>query len=45
MFANDARPDAWDEFTFYYRDGTVPADPRNRYADLVVEAAALTSSR
>jgi len=45
MFANDARPDEWDDFTFYYRDGTVPADPRNRYADLVVEAAALSGGR
>jgi mannan endo-1,4-beta-mannosidase len=42
MFANDARPDDWDDFTFYYRDGTVPTDPRNRYADLIVEAAALS---
>jgi mannan endo-1,4-beta-mannosidase len=42
MFANDARPDEWDDFTFYYRDGSVPADPRNRYADLVIEAAALS---
>ncbi|WP_240356270.1 glycoside hydrolase 5 family protein [Myxococcus eversor] len=40
MFANDARPDAWDEHTFYFRDGTQPEDPANRYADLVVEAAA-----
>ncbi|QRN96129.1 cellulase family glycosylhydrolase [Archangium violaceum] len=45
MFANDARPDDWDDFTFYYRDGTVPADPRNRYADLIVEAAALSGKR
>lgn len=45
MFANDARPDAWDDFTFYFRDGTVPADPRNRYADLVIEAAALSGKR
>ncbi|WPB75936.1 cellulase family glycosylhydrolase [Archangium violaceum] len=45
MFANDSRPDEWDEFTFYYRDGTVPADPRNRYADLVVEATALSGTR
>ncbi|HYO54846.1 cellulase family glycosylhydrolase [Archangium sp.] len=45
MFANDARPDEWDDFTFYYRDGTVPADPRNRYADLIVEAAALSGKR
>jgi mannan endo-1,4-beta-mannosidase len=45
MFANDSRPDEWDDFTFYYRDGTVPADPRNRYADLVVEAAALSGRR
>ncbi|WNG43948.1 cellulase family glycosylhydrolase [Archangium minus] len=42
MFANDARPDEWDDFTFYYRDGTVPADSRNRHADLVIEAAALS---
>jgi mannan endo-1,4-beta-mannosidase len=39
MFAYDARPDGWDAFTFYDRDGTVPADPVNRYADLVEEAA------
>jgi mannan endo-1,4-beta-mannosidase len=45
MFANDARPDEWDDFTFYYRDGTVPADPRNRYADLIIEAAALAGRR
>jgi len=45
VFANDARPDEWDDYTFYYRDGTVPADPRNRYADLVVEAAALAGRR
>ncbi len=45
MFANDARPEAWDDFTFYFRDGTVPADPRNRYADLVIEAAALSGKR
>jgi len=40
MFANDARPDAWDAHTFYFRDGTTPEDPVNRYADLVIEAAA-----
>jgi mannan endo-1,4-beta-mannosidase len=40
MFANDARPDAWDAHTFYFRDGTAPDDPVNRYADLVIEAAA-----
>jgi mannan endo-1,4-beta-mannosidase len=45
MFANDARPDEWDDYTFYYRDGTAPADPRNRYADLIVEAAALSGKR
>jgi mannan endo-1,4-beta-mannosidase len=45
MFANDARPDEWDDFTFYYRDGTVPADPRNRYADLILEAAGLSGRR
>ncbi|HSP77818.1 MAG TPA: cellulase family glycosylhydrolase [Myxococcaceae bacterium] len=45
MFAYDARPDAWDDFTFYYLDGTVPAERRNRYADLIVEAAALSGRR
>nr|APZ78723.1 glycosyl hydrolase [Myxococcus sp.] len=40
LFANDTRPDAWDGYTFYYKDGTHPGDPVNRYADLVVEAAA-----
>jgi mannan endo-1,4-beta-mannosidase len=40
MFANDSRPDAWDAHTFYFRDGTAPEDPVNRYADLVIEAAA-----
>jgi mannan endo-1,4-beta-mannosidase len=39
MFATDARPDEWDDFTFYFRDGTTPEDPRNRYADLLIEAA------
>jgi mannan endo-1,4-beta-mannosidase len=39
MFAYDARPDAWDRHTFYFRDGTEPGDPLNRYADLVAEAA------
>ncbi|WP_223749934.1 cellulase family glycosylhydrolase [Myxococcus sp. XM-1-1-1] len=42
MFANDARPDAWDDHTFYFRDGTSPDDPVNRYADLVIEAAGST---
>ncbi len=36
MFANDARPDDWDLHTFYYRDGTTPGDPVNRYADLLL---------
>lgn len=45
MFAYDARPDAWDGFTFYWRDGTAPSAPVNRYADLVVEAAARAGSR
>jgi mannan endo-1,4-beta-mannosidase len=39
VFANDARPDDWDMHTFYFRDGTDPRDPRNRYADLISEAA------
>jgi mannan endo-1,4-beta-mannosidase len=45
MFSYDARPDAWDDFTFYFRDGTAPEDPRNRYADLVIEAAARAGRR
>lgn len=45
MFAYDSRPDEWDDFTFYYRDGTAPEDPRNRYADLVIEAAARAGLR
>lgn len=45
MFAYDARPQEWDAFTFYYRDGTWPGDPRNRYADLVIEAAGRAGQR
>lgn len=37
MFANDARPDEWDAYTFYLRDGTEPGDPVNRYADILIE--------
>lgn len=40
LFSNDARPDAWDDYTFYFRDGSSPEDPANRYADVVIEAAA-----
>lgn len=39
VFAYDARPDGWDLHTFYFKDGTQPGDPENRYADLLVEAA------
>ncbi len=39
MFAYDARPDSWDMHTFYFRDGTMPDDPMNRYADLILAAA------
>jgi len=39
MFAYD------DDHTFYFRDGTVPADARNRYADILIESAALTRTR
>lgn len=39
VFAYDARPDQWDMHTFYFRDGTEPGDPQNRYADLILEAA------
>ena len=45
MFSYDSRPDAWDDFTFYFRDGTTPDDPRNRYADLVIEAAGRAGTR
>jgi len=45
MFSYDTRPDAWDEFTFFFRDGTAPEDPRNRYADLVIEAAGRAGTR
>ena len=45
MFANDARPDEWDDFTFYFRDGHPPSDGANRYADLVIEAAARAGTR
>ncbi len=43
LFAYDRRPDS-DPYTWYFRDGTAPSDPRNRYADLVV-AAAMTANR
>jgi mannan endo-1,4-beta-mannosidase len=39
VFAYDARPDEWDDFTFYLRDGLPLDAPENRYADLVAEAA------
>jgi mannan endo-1,4-beta-mannosidase len=45
MFAPDSRPDEWDAFTFYYRDGTRPSDPHNRYADLLIEAAGRSGRR
>ncbi|WP_224246205.1 glycoside hydrolase 5 family protein [Hyalangium gracile] len=45
MFAPDDRPDAWDDFTFYFRDGTRPEDARNRYADLLIEAAGRSGRR
>ncbi|MFL5343996.1 MAG: cellulase family glycosylhydrolase [Hyalangium sp.] len=45
MFATDNRPDEWDAFSFYYRDGTRPEDPRNRYADLLIEAAGRAGGR
>ena len=38
MFAYDSRPDEWDFHTFYFRDGTAPDDPRNRYADIILKA-------
>ncbi len=40
LFVPDGRPDAWDAYSFYYRDGSAPEDPANRYADVIQEAAA-----
>lgn len=39
MFAYDRRDEDWDRYAFQYLDGTLPGDLRNRYADLLVEAA------
>jgi mannan endo-1,4-beta-mannosidase len=39
LFAYDSRPAAWDDFTFYWKDGTEPSDPANSYVDLLIEAA------
>jgi len=33
-FSTDDRPDAWDLFTWYWRDGTPVEAEENRYADL-----------
>jgi mannan endo-1,4-beta-mannosidase len=41
LFAYDARPDAWDPYTFHWHDGTDPADPVNQYVDLVRDEAAV----
>jgi len=39
LFSYDGRPNEWDRHTFYFRDGSAAADPGNRYADIVIEAA------
>ena len=39
LFAHDSRPDGWDPYSFYLYEGTELSDPRNRYADIVAEAA------
>ncbi|MCP4867151.1 MAG: cellulase family glycosylhydrolase [Proteobacteria bacterium] len=39
-FSTDDRPDAWDEFTWTWRDGTDPSAASNRYADLHRDEAA-----
>lgn len=39
LFAYDSRPDEWDPHTFYFRDGSEPSHPDNRYADLLLESA------
>lgn len=40
LFAYDARPDHWDDYTFFWSTGTTAEDRRSRYAD-VVRAAVL----
>ncbi len=40
MFAHDSRPDRWDDFSWYVRDGLPLDAPENRYADLVEALAA-----
>lgn len=45
LFAYDERPSDWDPFTWYYRDGSEPGDPGNRYADVVARAAAELARR
>ena len=37
LFAHDDRPEHWDPFTFYLKDGSDPADPVNRYADILID--------
>jgi|GEM_PF-929875 len=39
LFAHDSRPDDWDDYTFYFKDGTDPEAPINRYADLLLDFA------
>jgi mannan endo-1,4-beta-mannosidase len=41
LLAHDDRPDEWDDFTFYVRSDAPLDDPRNRYADLIADAAAM----
>jgi mannan endo-1,4-beta-mannosidase len=40
LFANDARPAAWDPYSFAWHDGTASDDPENAYVDVLEEAAA-----
>ncbi|MEO6951872.1 MAG: cellulase family glycosylhydrolase [Polyangia bacterium] len=39
LFHHDDRPDTWDDFAWYVRDGVPLGSPKNRYADLVRDAA------
>ncbi len=39
LFAHDSRPDDWDIYSFYFKQGSCSTDAHNRYADIIHEAA------
>lgn len=43
-YAHDSRPDEWDDFTWYCKDGLPLHAEENRYADLVAELAAMMTA-